>query len=373
MKKLIVDKIEDIFLPLLMTYIRNHGLEVKYKKLYEKHIIAYLISKSKNGSNKCLYKYYLGIWYFQNHDFEKAQNIFNELLFNESYKKEMICFLTEIDLIKNEPQFTNSLINKKYTDKDIKIQSMLTYGNYYLTKKKYYQAQRIFTELLDFDNGNIEALVKIACIYERVDEIEKSLIYAKKVFEKEPSNNKIFLTLGRIEIKNNNLQKANKYLSRYYKYNKNDYECLYELALVNKNMKKLRKSKYYLENLINLNTNDWSSIYLLGEVLFEQKKYPKAFQYFSSLLEFNVNKNKVYNYLGLCKYFLGQYNDALLFYEESINSRVSRSSSSETYRLIGDVYEKLKKPKEKISYYKLAARNCDEIAQDWLNKFDIDY
>jgi len=371
--KLIVNKIEETIISFILKYIHNNSLDIIYKKLYEKYIITYLITKSKIDSNNFLCKYYLGIWYFQNCNLEEAQDIFEELFLTESFKTEAICFLTQIDLMNNEPKFTNSLMDKKYHDRVSQIQCMETYGNYYLTKKKYYQSLRIFNELLDLDNCNIEALVKIATIYERVDEIEKSLYYVRKVLEQESDNKNILLTLGRINIKNNDTREAIRNLSRYNRRYKNDGECLYELALLNKNMGKWRKSKKYFSKLLELNPNDWNSIYLMGEVLFEQKKYKKAFQYFTYSFESNIKKNIINDYLGLCKFYLGHYDEALMFFEENINSKATGLSSSQTYRFIGDVYEKLKKPKEKISYYKLAAKNSDEIAQEWLNKFEIEY
>ncbi len=88
--------------------------------------------------------------------------------------------------------------NSQQAQDEDPIQEKLTYGGVCISEKNYSKAKKVFEEVLDVDNNNVEALVGmgVASYYDL--DYDDAKLYLIKAVSRNPSNDYIHFMLGRV-------------------------------------------------------------------------------------------------------------------------------------------------------------------------------
>ncbi|MFC2096136.1 tetratricopeptide repeat protein [Bacteroidota bacterium] len=113
-----------------------------------------------------------------------------------------------------------------------------------------------------------------------------------------------------------------------------------------------------------------SNLYV-ADVYFEMSRFQPAIEFYEKALDFfyeqrtSDNKIYIYNKLGHCEKMLGNYNNALFYYQKPLNLYLAEHDNkiSEAYNNIGVIY-KLQGYFEEAFYYHQLALNASNLAFD---------
>ena len=106
---------------------------------------------------------------------------------------------------------------------------MIKNGLQKLYEKKYLEALKIFTQLIEKDNKNTNALYCLANVYYELNDLKKSLIYYEKSLNNFP-NSEIILNNYALALQGiGNIQKAKKLFENLIKLNPNNVKSYYGL------------------------------------------------------------------------------------------------------------------------------------------------
>ena len=106
---------------------------------------------------------------------------------------------------------------------------MIKNGLQKLYEKKYLEALKIFTQLIEKDNKNTNALYCLANVYYELNDLKKSLIYYEKSLINFP-NSEIILNNYALALQGiGNIQKAKKLFENLIKLNPNNVKSYYGL------------------------------------------------------------------------------------------------------------------------------------------------
>lgn len=151
---------------------------------------------------------------------------------------------------------------------------------------KFFEASKIYLEILENDKNNIQLLNLIGVCYNQLNNLNKGKLYLLKAFNLDKKNFSVFENLI------NTLLKLN------------DLDYCYELT---KNF------------LINNNLSNLGIFYKVCVALYKTFRYKKALQIINLLIEASPNNQDYLHLKSMILYLGGDANQSLLFFETALN------------------------------------------------------
>lgn len=280
------------------------------------------------------------------------------------------------------------------------IQTLLLLGNCYNSLGNNVMAKFSYNKILDLDSNNIMAMVSLGKVFIELDEFNVASNVYKKLIDIDSSNSYYFEQLGICELKKGNKDLAKKYFGDSFALNSSNTKTILRLAKLYINDKQLDEASKLLQFGLTKNSKNKSLNKMLADVFYKKKQYEEAIiKYLYAItigdttartyqklgmsyyyLSFNsgyqreevrklkLNEGvealiKAYNkedtdpintlYLGLCYKELTQHEEAIKYFEETLN-KVLPDYMDEIYSNLGSSYGETKNYIESIKAYKKA-------------------
>ena len=208
---------------------------------------------------------------------------------------------------------------------------MIKNGLQKLYEKKYLEALKIFTQLIEKDNKDINALYCLANVYYELNDLKKSLIYYEKSLNNFP-NSEIILNNYALALQGiGNIQKAKKVFENLIKLNPNNVKSYYGLFKLD--VSSFSSIHYdYLKSLDkknNLTLEDKSLInFIFSRSEKNNKDIVKEIYYLKKAHEYWFNFKKKYNLKSLTfyeKFLINNFNKKNFTYKINNSSLINNN------------------------------------------------
>ena len=400
----------DLFSRLLLhsskdSEIYNYLGELYYKKDNLKlALYSYEQSIKINPYNSNVY-YYLGIIYEQLLSPTKSIQNYNQAIQMDNNNLDLIYRLGMIlykqGELKKSIEYLRRYVVSNY--EDIEVLEIL--ADILNKLDRFPESIEIYKKLIEFDKGNQSYYLKLAKLYWKLDDYQKSKYYYTILLDNNnDTDGEIFYYLGFIANKNQEYELAKNYLFSAYECGYSTNELYNQFAISYNKTKDYRDMIFILNEGLNFNPSNQNIIYYLGLAYYEIGFYTKAIQllknyhlynpndmtasytigmayfnnedYINSFKYLNIaNSNDDYEilyYLASCKYHLKKHQEAIPFYKKSL---IINPQNPYAIYLLGQTYIVLGDKKESKRQLKLL-RDLDDILFETLKlsfntKFDI--
>ena len=225
--------------------------------------------------------------------------------------------------------------------------------NYYI-KSDYENALRLFKKSYDIRESN-DVLNYIGCCYINLDRDQSAIVIFEKLIELNPNWERPYFNLGRVYLKNTEMDKALE----------------------------------YFEKAISINPYNEDAQFYLGVYYYSIGDYEKAKEYHEKSIQLDDNQPETHLSMGKCYYHLKEYEKAIIefHYAYTLNNRCYDAiyNKAQTYLTMRNYQEALSNFLEYNNYHGDDVENlfniayCNfrldylNIAREWLNKIlDID-
>lgn len=240
--------------------------------------VLYKISKTEWEKN-----YHLGYYYFYENEFVKASKTLQSVVSKKRKEKAAtMALLSRVYLAMQE--YEKAQDNAQKAEKILRKDSIcpLVLGDLNYLKQDYKKALSNYKQAANNDKFSYKPLVKEAQVYMKIgderrskeiyDEVLKNYslcyeayynvaliepykesVYLKKALAIKLTFIDAWLGLARFEIKRDNFNLAQEYLSTAYYLDSNDYRYYYYQGLIYKNQEDIKTSEYYFKKCLKLN------------------------------------------------------------------------------------------------------------------------
>ncbi len=227
-----------------------------------------------------------GIFYFLNHKYKKAENLFNKILKNDPYN-----IVANYGLYKIYSRTKNNKKLKKVLKRLVKV---------HFSNQNYKEAERFAKKLLKIDkNNSAEYLMYLAIIYNETGEKEKELETYKKILKLKPGDIDVLSMIAALYVGLGNSEEAINTYKEILKKEPENVPAITMLASLLSSMGKYNEAEKYILKALKLEPDN-AEIYLLSGIFYvKQKKYKKALKYLKKGEKIKPSPD-IYFYMAVC-------------------------------------------------------------------------
>lgn len=222
-------------------------------------------------------------------------------------------------------------------------------GCLYATLRKYQESIYDFEKAATLRDDVVQYKYNLALSYKEIGSLDKTIELYEKILAAEGENEYILLTLGKLCISTENIEKANKCFIKIIEINKDNKEAYYYLGYIRYFENKFEEAIGYINISMDGEENE-SSLLLRGRCYLESGEYSSAICDFSKLIE----KSRIpdyYFYRGMAKASLKDYEGSINDYTLAIEFD---SSDAQMYISRGYAYKSVGRYQEAIQDYQRA-------------------
>lgn len=279
-------------------------------------------------------KFYLGLIYYQKHQDDDAEKLFNEIL------DYIQCDRTYnyLGLLKLDQQKIAEAIN--YLQFAIKIEQHNAFYHYnlgtaYSLNGWLFEAEESFKKAVLLEPTNIIYNYALAYLYYERKDYKKAQEGAECVLKLDANYTDASILLAMITAKNGNIMVAKNTLFELAKNNNNNDFLYYAMAKIYKEFPLYKEAIECLQNAINIKPNSLEYLSELADCYCETEQYQIAQDIITKVLY--LNKHFIFAHLLQAKINIKQkkYNEALKIVSNAIKLD---SSCAEAYRYQAEIY-----------------------------------
>ncbi|MEG2338959.1 MAG: tetratricopeptide repeat protein, partial [Clostridium sp.] len=222
-------------------------------------------------------------------------------------------------------------------------------GCLYATLKRYEESINDFEKAATLRDDVVQYKYNLALSYKEIGSTHKTIELYEKILEAEGDNEYILLTLGKLCINTENIEKANKCFMKIIEINKGNKEAYYYLGYIRYFENKFEDAIEYINISMDGDENE-SSLLLRARCYLESYNYKDAISDFSKLID-RSSIPDYYFYRGMAKASLKDYKGSVDDYTLAIEFD---PNDGQMYISRGAAYKSMGKYKEAIQDYQRA-------------------
>jgi len=217
-----------------------------------------------------------------------------------------------------------------------------------LSKKQYRQAEKVFLEAYDYDNGNSFILVGLGHVYRELNDFQKAIHFYQLILDIEPDNAFAMKGIGHAYRGMRDYEQTVSYWQQYLAKNGRDYHMMVRCADALKKLERLDEAEacylralefdpkdkygnlglgslYYktgneagalkcLEYFVEHDDTNVAVLTMIGNIRQRHKEFDQAIAIFSRVIDLEMDNGYALYGLGNCYRGLCQYEDAVIWW-----------------------------------------------------------
>ena len=296
---------------------------------------------------------------------DKSQNIQSSILLEFKQGKKKTAILKQQEYLINNSKDNDARLNLAYmyvnsnlineAVKEYKIvlknkqdlQVMFNLAICFLSLNKFVESEKLLKKIIKIDKSHFKAHRSLGDIYFKQNNLNKAFKFlntAKQIISDDPI---LLNTFGLIEMKRNNFEVSEKYFLESLKRKKNYKSALNNLAALYQKTGQISKSVKIFKKLLLIFPNDQNLLNNLGNVLIDLNLYEEAIINLKKAININSSESSFFSNLGRALFFYGKYKDA----EEMLNNSLDLNPNNHEALLIFFYILIIKKDLKKAWHY----------------------
>lgn len=240
----------------------------------------------------------------------------------------------------------------------------------YVNTRRYKSAIHYLLIGHEVNPENPTILHELALAYERLDDLENSVVFYKKYLDFDPFSDSIWMNLGLVY---SSLKKYDEALEAYdfsLAIYPDNISVLFSKANLLVSAGKYREAIKVYEETIRLEPANVQAYVYIGEC-YEKLDYNKrAIFFYKKALSIELNNNEAWYGLGMANYQLEHYTEALTCLKKA--SEID-PENADNWFMLGEVNRKLSDYKEAVYAYNRAVELDPTDYEAWINKAELSF